>query len=79
MSTVKENFEWFLENQGELLEEYSGRYLVIEQCSVKAAFGSEIEALQHAGSHFEPGTYIVQYCTPGDSAYSTTYFSRVAI
>ena len=73
---LQKEFEWYLENQEELVEKYSGQYLVIS--GHKVLFGSidkdsaYAEGINLAGV----GNFILQRCTPGNEAYSMTYHTH---
>lgn len=44
MSTFKENFDYYLSHQSELLKRYAGRYLVLKDCEVVGDYDDEREA-----------------------------------
>lgn len=75
---VKELFKWYLENQKSLVSEYKGKVLVIKDNAVIAAYDNEDDAISFATSKYPLGTFIIQLCTPGDSAYTQTFHSRVS-
>ena len=62
MTTLEENFQYYIDNQPELVKKYEGKYLLIKDRQVKEAFDSEIEAYKYAQSKFEQGSYIIQPC-----------------
>ena len=74
---LRKLFEYYLRNQQSLVKQYNGKYLVIKDDAVVADFDNEQEALFYAKNHFEPGTFIVQRCTPGEEDYTQAYTSRV--
>ncbi len=67
---LKDEFKYYLKNQDELVKRYNGRVLVIKDKQVHADFLSNKEALKWGREHFEPGTFIIQLCTPGPDAYT---------
>lgn len=75
---VKELFKWYLDNQDSLLNDYLGKVLVIKDYSVSAAFDNEDDAITYAMNNYPLGSFIIQLCTPGDSAYTQTFHSRVS-
>lgn len=77
MDTVSKLFQWYLKNQEQLVSEYNGRVLLISGDGDVKAFNDDDEAFSYANAHFRPGTFIIQKCTPGRSAYSQTFHSRV--
>lgn len=71
------DFEWYIANQGELVKQYNGKVLAIKNKTILAAYDSEMDALIETEKTHEPGTFIIQKCTPGDEAYTATFHSRV--
>lgn len=76
-ATPKENFQYYLAHQDELVKDYNGKYLVIYDRVVVGAYSSEMEALQQGKKAYELGTFIVQKCEPGTESYVQTFHSRV--
>jgi hypothetical protein len=74
---LEKEFRYYLEHQEELVRQYDGKVLVIHAQSVAGAFDTEWEALQDARAKFEPGTFIIQRCSPGADDYTQTFTSRV--
>ena len=75
-SSLKENFEYYLKNQVELVQKYNGRYLAIKDCQVIGVYDSEIEAVEKTSATHELGTFLIQKCEPGKESYTQTYHSR---
>lgn len=79
MSSLQAEFEYYLKNQKELVKKYKGKYLVIKDREVKGDFESELDAYGFASKSFEPGTFLIQPCLPGEESYTQTFYSRVRI
>jgi hypothetical protein len=77
-SPLEKDFQFYLDNQAELVEKYNGKYIVIKDCRVIGAFDSEIKAVEETSKEHELGTFLVQKCEPGSESYTQTYHSRVA-
>ncbi len=77
-SNLKEQFEFYLKNQDELVQEHDGKYIVIKDRAVIGAYDSEAEAISKTTQEHELGTFIVQKCEGGDEAYTQAFHSRVA-
>lgn len=75
---LEKEFRYYLDHQDELVKQYNGKFIVIKECTVIGAFGSEIEAVQVTSKQHEVGTFLVQRCEPGNTSYTQTYHSRVA-
>lgn len=76
--TLKKEFEYYLQNQAEMVEKYNGKYIVIKDCEVLGAYDSELVAVTETQKSEKLGTFLVQYVSPGDDAYTQTFHSRVA-
>jgi hypothetical protein len=74
---LEKEFQYYLDNQDELVKEHNGKFLVIKDRQVLGAYGSEQEAVAVTVKTHELGTFLVQYCEPGDQAYTQTFHSRV--
>ena len=77
MEKLEREFRYYVEHQDELVEKYNGKFIVIKDCSVIAAFDSEMEAIEKTAEQYELGTFLVQKCEPGSESYTHTYHSRV--
>ena len=76
--SLQREFEYYLKNQERLVEEYNGKVLVIKDCTVIGAYGSDQEAIEETMKHHELGTFLVQLCEPGVDSVTETFNSRVA-
>lgn len=77
-SSLKNEFEYYLENQDDLVEKYRGKFLVIKDREVIGVYENELEAINKTKEKYELGTFLVQKCEPGSESYSQTFHSRVA-
>jgi len=73
---LKKEFQYYLEHQNELVEQYNGKFIVIKDKKVIGAYDSELEAVTETSQQHELGTFLVQKCEPGTSSYTQTYHSR---
>lgn len=74
---LKKELDFFKANQESLVAQYSGKFLVIANESIFGAYDTEIEAYEEATKELKLGTFIIQECISGDSAYTQTFHSRV--
>jgi len=74
---LEKEFKYYLANQQELVKTYLGKYLVIKDEKVIGAYDSREYALQETTKVHPMGTFLIQLCSPGDTAYSQTFHSRV--
>ncbi len=72
---LKGEFDYFLEHHDELLKDYNGKHLVIKGEKVVGVYESEREAYFKSLDRHEPGTFLVRLCTPGDEAYTVTFYT----
>ena len=74
---LEKEFEYYLENQKELIRKYSGKVIVIKNEKVIGEYNSEVIALMETKKEHELGTFLIQKCSPGNVDYTETYHSRV--
>jgi hypothetical protein len=73
---VKEEFQYYLANQAELVKKYNGKILVIKNKQVIGVYDNVSDAYEKTTKDHEVGTFLIQKCTPGDKDYSQTFHSR---
>jgi len=76
---LKEEFQYYLENQNELLKRYKGRFVVIVGKNVVGAYRSFKDAVMRSAKKYALGTFLVQECTEGDEAYTDHYYNSNVI
>lgn len=76
---LEEEFTYYKEHQGEIVKEHLGKYVVVVKKSIVGSYDTELEAYRAASKEYEPGTFLIQYVTKDDSAYTQAYHSRVAL
>lgn len=74
---LKDEFQYYLDHQAELLKQYNGRFLVIKDKKVQGDYSSEQEAYVEALKKYDVGSFLIQECKPGDDNYTQVYHSRV--
>lgn len=68
-------FDFFTMNHDDLFAKYPNKFIVLKDCSVILMGDSFEEAYAKAESAgLTPGTFLIQECSEGDSAY-TQFFS----
>lgn len=75
---LEKEFQYYIDNQGELVKEYEGKFIVIKDCKVIGAYDSELEAVETTSEEHKLGTFLVQKCEAGEESFSQTYHSRVS-
>lgn len=74
---IKKLFQYYLDNQNRLVEEYNGKYLVITDQGVVSSWDTESEAYYVGKETYGLGNFIVQLCIPGNEAYSQHFYSPI--
>ncbi len=75
---LKNEFNYFLKNQEELVKKYNGKYIVIKEEKVIGDYETEADAYIETSKMHKVGTFLIQYCVPGEDSYTQTFHSRVA-
>lgn len=75
-SPLQKAFDFYLAHQGEMVEKYDGKYIVIKDETVLGAYDDEIGAVTKTQESHQLGTFLVQKVSAGDSEYSQTFHSR---
>ena len=73
---LEKEFKYYLDHQEELLPAYNGKYVMIAGENVVDAYDTLSEAYYKGKQKYGLGNFLVQLCTPGDSAYTVTYHTR---
>ena len=76
-STLKEEFQFYLDHQDEMVEKYDGKHVVIKNGQVLGAYDDELVAITETEKSEKIGTFLVQKVSKGGSAYTQTFHSRV--
>lgn len=77
-SNLEKEFNYYLENQAELVKKHKGKYIVIKNQKVIGSYDSEIGAVNATIKKHPPGSFLVQKCELGTESYTEIYHSRVA-
>lgn len=64
--------EYFIAHQDELVAQHRGKALVIRGEHVEGAYPSPLVAYLAAKAQFPVGTFMIQPCEPGPSAYTVS-------
>lgn len=72
-------FQYYLDHQKKLVKKYNGKFIVIKDGEVLGSYDDELEAVEKTSKDYEIGTFLVQFVSPGDSAYTQNFYSRVAL
>lgn len=77
-SPLKKEFQYYIDHQEELVEKYSGKFVVIKGCVVIGTYDDELKAIESSSKDHELGTFLVQKCESGEENYTQTFHSRVS-
>ena len=64
--------KYFITHQNELVAKYDGKALVLRGEQLVGVYDTALQAYLEARKQFEPGTFMIQPCTPGPQAYTVT-------
>ncbi|MDN5201615.1 DUF5678 domain-containing protein [Fulvivirgaceae bacterium BMA10] len=76
---LEKEFQYYLDNQDDIVEKYDGKHIIIVGEEIIAAFDSLKElfaATKKNKKKYVPGTYLIQKVSPGDKDYTATFHSR---
>lgn len=76
---LEKEFKYYLDNQAELVKNYSGKFIVIKDQQVIGAYSSHGQAYETTITTEKLGTFLIQHCIPGKESYSQTFHSQVII
>ena len=74
---LKEELQYYIDHQQELVEKYEGKFIVIKEKKVIGVYDTLEDAYIEAQKEHELGTFLIQECLPGEDSYTQTYHSRV--
>ena len=74
---LEQEFSFYLKNQNSLLQKYRNKFVVIVGEEVIGSYTSNEEALYQTRKNHQLGTFLIQKCTEGGSAYTYTFHSNV--
>ena len=75
---LEKEFAYYLEHQSELLKDYKNSYIVIVGQKIVGSYSNNEDALYYSRQKYPLGTFLIQHCTEGDSAYTFTFHSHVS-
>ena len=73
---LEKEFDFYVKNQKQLVEKYDGKFIVIVGEDVIGVYESETEAFEETVKTHEAGTFLIQFCTPGEQSYTQTFYTR---
>ena len=75
---LKDEFEFYKNNQNKLVKKYKGRYIVIVGNDVIGDYATQEEAITQTLKTHALGTFLVHLVGSGEENYTQTFHSRVA-
>ena len=78
-SRFDNEFRFYLEKQAEFVKGHNGDWVVIKGNNVLGFYGDQLQAIQETQKDHELGTFMVQHITQGETEYTRTFHSRVAV
>lgn len=69
---LETEFQYFLDNQDELVKKYNGRFIVIKGKEVIGNHSTFVDAFYNTQDQgHELGSFLIQECLPGEECYTT--------
>lgn len=75
----EQELQYFIDNQDELVRQFSGRTLLIRQQNLEGVYDTPLDAYLYAQQVYEPGSYMIQKCEPGEDAYTLTISPALSV
>ena len=73
---LKEEFEYYLAHQSDLVKKYNGRFIIIMGSKVVGDHDTFETALFDCQKKYKAGTYLIQRCLPGEESHTQTFHTR---
>ena len=73
---LDKEFKYYLDHQEELVKQYNGKYIVIVGNDVIGKYDSTLEAYTEATKQYKVGTFLIQFCSPGTTAYTQSFHTH---
>lgn len=77
-NSLKKEFQYYIDHQSELVEQYNGKIIVIKDCKVIGTYDDDLKAIEASSKLHKLGTFLVQKCEEGEDNYTQTFHSRVS-
>ena len=71
--------EQYKQCQQELVKKHNGKIIAFKDGEVLGEFPTKTHALEYMTGRFEPGTFLIIKCTPGDEEYTRRFRNRVVL
>ena len=72
-------FDYYKKHQDELVAQFNGKYLLIVGEKTEGVYDTEPEAYLEGKERFGLGKFLIQYCSPGENNYTSTFHSRLTV
>ncbi len=79
VDTLRREFQFYRDNQNDMVEKYDGKTIVIKNGVVLGAYNSAGEALKETKKAHELGSFLIQKVSEGNKDYTRTFRSRVRL
>jgi len=73
---LQEEFQYYIDNQNELVKKYKGKFIVIIGKQVVDSYDTFEDAVIESQKKYTLGTYLIQECMPGEDNYTQTFHTR---
>jgi hypothetical protein len=73
--SLKKNLDWYIANQKELSEKYTGKILLIVDQHLVKVFDEMSDAYTEASKLYAVGTFTLQPCSPDSDSYTLMLYA----
>ncbi len=74
---ISQFFNFYLENQDDLVKTYNGKYVVISNQKEIRVYDNEDKAYKESLKEFGEGNFLLQYCSSGKEAFTRTCYNPI--
>ncbi len=78
-SRFDSEFKFYLSKQDEFVKDHNEEWVVIKGNKVLGFYMEQLQAIKETQKTHQLGTFMVQHISEGESEYTRTFHSRVAI
>jgi hypothetical protein len=78
MAPLEADFQFYRDNQADLVARYDGRFVVIRQGAVIGDYPTYAQAYAETVHQYPLGTFLIQLVEAGEGGYTQSFHSRVA-
>jgi hypothetical protein len=71
--------EQYQHNQKDIVKKHNGKIIAVKDGNVLGEFPTKTDALKTMLKKYEPGTFLILKCSPGEEEYTRRFRTRVQL